>query len=142
MNIEVQRKKLDLSSAIAEGDIRVLLMVLVHMTGNERWLQPPYKPKRDVSLIPDPEAGVPKEIQDEIRAAVLKLFVDGEPRPAITDPGDELMLTMMRAEKTVVFASDYPHWDFDDPFTTLPPTLTEAQRRMIYADNARALYKL
>src|ERR1700704_6923747 len=97
MNIEVPRKKLDLSSAIAEGDIRVLLMVLVPMTGDERWLETPYKPRRDVRLIPDPEAGVPKEIQDEIRAAVLKLFADGEPRAAITDPGDELMLKMMRA---------------------------------------------
>ena len=54
MNIEMPRKKLDLSSAIAEGDIRVLLMVLVHMTGDERWLEPPYKPRRDVRLIPDP----------------------------------------------------------------------------------------
>ncbi len=97
MNIETPRKKLDLSSAIAEGDIRVLLMVLVHMTGDERWLEPPYKPRRDVRLIPDPEAGVPKEIQDEIRAAVLNLFAGGEPKPAITDPGDELMLKMMRA---------------------------------------------
>jgi 4-hydroxyacetophenone monooxygenase len=97
MNIEMPRKKLDLSTAIAEGDIRVLLMVLVHMTGDGRWLEPPYKPKRDVRLIPDPEAGVPKQIQDEIRAAVLKLFENGEPKPAITDPGDELMLKMMRA---------------------------------------------
>jgi len=30
---------------------------------------------------------VPKEIQDEIRAAVAQLFADGGPRPAITDPG-------------------------------------------------------
>ena len=97
MNIEMPHQKLDLSSAIAEGDIRVLLMVLVHMTGDKRWLEPPYKPKRDVRLIPDPEAGVPREIQDEIRAAVLKLFANGEPGPAITDPGDELMLKMMRA---------------------------------------------
>src|SRR5882762_3339838 len=97
MNIEMPHQKLDLSSAIAEGDIRVLLMVLVHMTGDERWLEPPYKPKRDVRLIPDPEAGVPQKIQDEIRAAVLRLFANGEPRPAITDPGDELMLRMMRA---------------------------------------------
>src|SRR3954467_9358816 len=97
MNIEMPRKTLDLSSAIAEGDIRVLLMVLVHMTGDERWLEPPYKPKRDVRLIPDPEAGVPTNIQEEIRSAVLNLFKDGEPKPAITDPGDELMLRMMRA---------------------------------------------
>ncbi|MGY3444135.1 MULTISPECIES: flavin-containing monooxygenase [unclassified Bradyrhizobium] len=97
MNIELPRKHLDLSSAIAEGDIRVLLMVLVHMTGDEKWLEPPYKPKRDVRLIPDPDAGVPKEIQDEIRAAVLNLFANGTPKPAITDPGDELMLRMMRA---------------------------------------------
>src|SRR5438270_280059 len=97
MNIEVSRKKLDLSSAIAEGDIRVLLMVLVHLTGDERWLEPPYKPTRDVRLIPDPQAGMPKEIQAEIRAAVLKLFENGEPKPVITDPGDELMLKMMRA---------------------------------------------
>src|ERR1700704_4251657 len=97
MNIEAPRKKLDLTSAIAEGDIRVLLMVLVHMTGDARWLEPPYKPRRDVRLIPDPEAGLPRDVQDEIRAAVVKLFEKGEPQPAITDPGDELMLRMMRA---------------------------------------------
>ena len=97
MNVELPRQKLDLASAIAEGDIRVLLMVLVHMTGDERWLEPPYKPKRDVRLIPDPQAGVPPEIQDEIRAAVLKLFENGDAEPVITDPGDELMLRMMRA---------------------------------------------
>src|SRR2546421_12190376 len=97
MNIETPQQKFDLSSVIAEGDIRVLLMVLVHMTGDERWLEPPYKPKRDVRLIPDPEAGVPKEIQDEIRAAVLRLFENGEPKPAITDPGDALTLKLILA---------------------------------------------
>ncbi|HEU0083847.1 MAG TPA: NAD(P)/FAD-dependent oxidoreductase, partial [Bradyrhizobium sp.] len=97
MNIEARHRQLDLASAIAEGDIRVLLMVLVHMTGDLRWLEPPYTPKRDVRLIPDPEAGLPKQIQHEIRDAVVKLFADGEPRPAIADPGDELMLRMMRA---------------------------------------------
>src|SRR5258705_10864005 len=97
MNIETPRKKLDLTSAIAEGAIRVLLMVLVHMTGDLRWLEPPYKPRRDVRLTPDPEAGVPKEIQDEIRPAVLKLFADREPRPAIADHGNKLMLKMMHA---------------------------------------------
>ena len=97
MNIELPRRPLDLSSAIAEADIRCLLMVLVHMTGDERWLEPPYKPKRDVRLIPDPDAGVPAQIQDEIRAAVVRLFAQGAPTPVIADPGDELILRMMRA---------------------------------------------
>ena len=32
--------------------------------------------------------------------------------------------------------------DFDDPFVSLPPTLTDEQRRKIYSGNARALYRL
>ena len=79
MNIESPHKPLDLASTIAEGDIRCLLMVLVHMTGDEKWLAPPYLPKRDIRLIPDPEAGVPGDIQDEIRAAVVELFANGTP---------------------------------------------------------------
>ena len=97
MNIELPRKQLDLASAIADGDIRCLLMVLAHLTGDQRWLQPPYLPKRDIRLIPDPDAGLPMEIQDEIRGAVVELLAKGDPRPAITDPGDEVVLTMMRA---------------------------------------------
>ncbi|MGZ5874821.1 MAG: flavin-containing monooxygenase [Bradyrhizobium sp.] len=97
MNVELPRRELDLASAIAEADIRCLLMVLVHMTGDERWLESPYKPKRDVRLIPDPDAGLPPEIQDKIRAAVVRLFAQGNPQPVIADPGDELMLKMMRA---------------------------------------------
>src|SRR3954466_8263416 len=42
----------------------------------------------------------------------------------------------------IMFSSDYPHWDFDDPFVSLPPTLTDEQRRKIYSGNARALYRL
>ncbi len=42
----------------------------------------------------------------------------------------------------VLFASDYPHWDFDDPFMALPPSLSDEQRRGIYAGNAKALYRL
>jgi predicted TIM-barrel fold metal-dependent hydrolase len=42
----------------------------------------------------------------------------------------------------IMFSSDYPHWDFDDPFVALPPSLNDEQRRNIYAGNARALYRL
>ena len=41
----------------------------------------------------------------------------------------------------MLFARDYPHWDFDDPFMALPPSLSDEQRRGIYAGNAKALYR-
>ena len=28
----------------------------------------------------------------------------------------------------IMFSSDYPHWDFDDPFMALPPSLTTSRR--------------
>lgn len=85
-----------LARALEAADLRVLLMVLYHMTGDELWLHPPYRPKRDVMLIADPEAGLPPEIRDEIRAAALRVLTSGA-APAIGDPGDARMLRMMRA---------------------------------------------
>jgi predicted TIM-barrel fold metal-dependent hydrolase len=41
----------------------------------------------------------------------------------------------------ILFASDYPHWDFDDPFLALPPSLSEERRNKIYSGNAKALYR-
>ena len=40
----------------------------------------------------------------------------------------------------VLFATDYPHWDFDDPAHALPIRMTETQCRQIFCDNARAVY--
>ncbi|HEY8601650.1 MAG TPA: amidohydrolase family protein [Thermomicrobiales bacterium] len=49
------------------------------------------------------------------------------------------LLAMLRAERTVVFASDYPHWDFDNPilaFTHFPKDL----KRRIFVDNSLEMY--
>ena len=42
----------------------------------------------------------------------------------------------------LLFSSDYPHWDFDDPRFAFKTPLTEAERAKIFNANARALYKL
>ncbi len=48
---------------------------------------------------------------------------------------------MIQAEKTVMFSSDYPHWDFDNPHAALPP-LDDAVKQSIYYDTAAKLYGL
>ena len=40
----------------------------------------------------------------------------------------------------LLFATDYPHWDFDDPVHALPLRITAEQRQMFFRDNARHVY--
>ena len=42
----------------------------------------------------------------------------------------------------ILFASDYPHWDSDNPDMALPPYLPKPAQDAIYYDNARRLYGL
>lgn len=83
-----------LTQAVRAADLRVLLMVLVHMTGDLAWLEPPFRPRRDINLIPDPAAGLSPDVQAQIRDAAVDVLLRGNP-PAIHDPGDELMQRMM-----------------------------------------------
>jgi uncharacterized protein len=41
----------------------------------------------------------------------------------------------------ILFATDYPHSDFDDPAHAIPTKLTEGQRRLVFLENARAVYR-
>jgi predicted TIM-barrel fold metal-dependent hydrolase len=42
----------------------------------------------------------------------------------------------------LMFSTDYPHWDFDDPQHTFKFAVTEAQKTKVFRDNAKALYGL
>jgi len=101
MNTDAQSDAVDgsrresLAAILLQADIRVLLMVLVHMTGDLAWLEPPFAPRRDVRLIPDAGAGLPQEVQERIRAAAFDALASADPAPAISDPGDALIQRMM-----------------------------------------------
>ena len=59
-----------------------------------------------------------------------------------TDGHDELLFEMLEAvgaPDILCFASDYPHWDFDDPAFMLK-RLPEAWRDKVLHDNAAELY--
>ena len=51
------------------------------------------------------------------------------------------MFEMMDAEHILMFASDYPHWDFDSP-THAFPRLPQEMHDRIFSTNAREWYRL
>jgi len=42
----------------------------------------------------------------------------------------------------LLFASDYPHWDFDDPFRAFPAGLPRERLLQILTSNGKAVYRL
>ena len=84
-----------LQAALAEADLRVLLMVMFQVSGDECWLQEPYCPRRDVKLIADEDAGFTPELQAEIRAAALQMLADRDLPQAHPVPDEALLLRMM-----------------------------------------------
>ncbi|MAF11403.1 hypothetical protein CMK11_13215 [Candidatus Poribacteria bacterium] len=47
---------------------------------------------------------------------------------------------MIGRDDFLLFATDYPHWDFDAPDRALPAIVPKRLRRRILADNARETY--
>jgi predicted TIM-barrel fold metal-dependent hydrolase len=52
------------------------------------------------------------------------------------------LLDHIGMDDRILFATDYPHWDFDSPDRAIPPVVTGDLRSQIMAGNARALYRL
>jgi hypothetical protein len=51
------------------------------------------------------------------------------------------LLAHLGMDDRLMFATDYPHWDFDAPDRAFPVRLPAALERAIMAENARALYR-
>lgn len=72
-------------------------MCLAHITGDDRWLEEPYRPERDVNLFHDETGGLTPSVQAEVReamAAVLDELESGlRPMPSVPDP--DRMVRMM-----------------------------------------------
>jgi predicted TIM-barrel fold metal-dependent hydrolase len=54
----------------------------------------------------------------------------------------ELMEHFGGMANNIVFASDYPHWDSDDPDFALPNVLSDEIKQKIHYENGRNLYNL
>ena len=128
-----------LDAALAEANIPTLACVLLHLTGDRRWIEGRYVPSRVRGLDDNDSGGFPDAVQDEIRQAAraaLKDWFDGKP-PLLANPSDALLVEMMsvslgeevpadyapmiRNDLALASAADEPHDDIAPPpgFTAL-----------------------
>lgn len=74
-------------------------------------------------------------LKDHVRLSSQPVERPDDPRKLLA------MLDLMDAEHVLMFASDYPHWDFDSP-THAFPKMPEHLHQRIFSDNAREWYGL
>lgn len=86
-----------LEEAVEMANIPTLLMVLVQLTADLKWLEAPYRPLRPRGLDDNDDGRLPEEIQREIRAAALAALTrwseTGE--VALPEPSPELLAHML-----------------------------------------------
>lgn len=64
----------ELCAALTAANIPTLLLVVAHLSGDDRWLADPYRPTRTIALNDNDTGGLPERRQDEVRAAAFELL--------------------------------------------------------------------
>jgi 4-hydroxyacetophenone monooxygenase len=87
----------EIRAAVAGANVPVLLMVLFQMTGDERWLSPPFLPTRGQGLDDHDSGGLDEALQAEVREAAIGVILELEAgvEPAIPLPSPDLAARMM-----------------------------------------------
>ncbi len=75
-------------------------------------------------------------ILDHFRATTQPMEEPANPKHLLA------ILDMIGRDDFLMFATDYPHWDFDAPDRALPPVVKGDLKRRILVDNAAAFYGL
>ncbi len=85
------------AEAVEVANIPTLLMVLVQLTGELHWMEPPYRPIRQPGMGDNDTGGLSEANQAEVREAALEAIVAWRAgRPvAIPDPSPELLVKML-----------------------------------------------
>ena len=84
-------------AAVSVANVPTLLMVLVQLTGDLRWLEPPFHPARTKGMADNDDGGLPPEVQVEVREAAADAIVawrNGRP-VAVPSPDPELLVRML-----------------------------------------------
>ncbi|MFN0303717.1 MAG: flavin-containing monooxygenase [Burkholderiales bacterium] len=83
--------------AVAVANIPTLLLLLVQLTGNLRWLDDPYRPSRTRGLGDNDSGGLSETAQHDIRAAALDAMLAwrDDRSPETTPPAPDLLVKML-----------------------------------------------
>ena len=123
----------ELAKAMEAANLPTILMVLVHITGDRSWLRPPYRPSKPRALNLNDSAGLPDELQQEVRARCVDAIVDWESkgRPSLLVPDEDFLVEMMSACVGEPVAPEY------GPMMAEEMTLLD--RDQAWQDGAKAL---
>lgn len=90
-------EKQQFAEAVSIANVPTLLMVLVQLTGDERWLDEPYRPTRVRGLEDNDSGGLAEKIQLEIRDAALRAILAWRAGRAveIPEPSPTMLVRML-----------------------------------------------
>ena len=86
-----------LRTALASANLPALLMVLHQLSGDDAWLQDPYRPGRRFGMDPNDSGGLPQEVQQVVREEAwhaIMAWAAGAP-VAVPRPRGERLVSMM-----------------------------------------------
>lgn len=98
-----------LRSALEIANIPTLLLLIVQFTGDRKWLEEPYKPKRSKGIDDNDSGGLDKKYQDQIRKGAYDAIMkhrSGRP-VALEIPSRDQMVEMMGVSEEGTIPSDY-----------------------------------
>jgi len=92
--------------------------------------------KRLRDEVPHLDRSPSEYIREHVRVTTQPMEEPPEPRHLLQ------VIEQLGSDDMLMFATDYPHWDYDDPDRAFPVRLTPDAKRKIFSENARALYAL
>jgi 4-hydroxyacetophenone monooxygenase len=98
-----------LREAVAAANIPSLIPLLVQLTGDERWLDDPYRPTRGRGLDDHDDGGLPEPVQVDIREAAvgaIQAHLDGAP-VAVPEPSEALLVRMLSVSMGETIPPEY-----------------------------------
>src|SRR5690554_2061061 len=105
-----------IAAGVAAANIPTLLVVLVQLTGETRWLEPPYQVRRAYGVDDNDSGGLDDEAQRQVRGAAAAAIADWmrTGHIAIPKPGAALAARMMAAAMGQKVPDEYGPMVADD----------------------------